>query len=307
MLINITETLTNHGFETSNIYDRSCFDLVARRELMLLLMKVLVNVDGFSVEQAQEIKQVAGTLLASPLLVGIKSKHEYLEEDVVYERHGIPVIGIETFRNLVVDNLYPEIFAGRGGYYVQINGKIVKEVREEQNMSLKELADLAHVSRETIYKYETGRARAHPETAMVLERILNMKITVSVNLFQVPSSEKTKIEKSEPRELVELGYGVIKTNRTPFDALAKPNQKESKDAEPLMANLDKHRNQKLLAKMAVNLRDLSNITGTEAAFILESRRDLNSIKGVPVVHHWEMEELKNSKDFMKLLKERRDN
>ncbi|MDP3066126.1 MAG: transcriptional regulator [Methanobacteriaceae archaeon] len=307
MLINITETLTNHGFETSNIYDRSCFDLVARRELMLLLMKVLVNVDGFSVEQAHEIKQVADTLLASPLVVGIKSKHEYLVEDVVYERHGIPVIGIETFRNLVVDNIYPEIFAGRGGYYVQIDGQIIKEVREEQSMSLKELADLAHVSRETIYKYETGRARAHPETAMILEGILNMKITVSVNIFQTPPSKKTKIGKSEPRELAELGYGVIRTKRTPFDALAKPDHNRSKNTELLMANLDKNRKQKLLAKMAVNLRDLSRITGTESAFILESRRDLNAIEGVPVVHNWEMEELKNSRDFMKLLKERRDN
>src|SRR5690606_6847223 len=115
--------------------------------------------DGFSLEQAQEIKMVANTLLASPLVVGVKSKNEYLEEDVVYERHGIPVIAMETFRNLIVDNLYPEVFAGRGGYYVQIDGQIIKELREEQDLSLKELADLAHVSRETIYKYETGRAR----------------------------------------------------------------------------------------------------------------------------------------------------
>ncbi|NYT18512.1 MAG: transcriptional regulator [Methanobacteriales archaeon] len=308
LISDITKTLTNHGFETSNIYDRSCFDLVARRELILLLMKVLVNVDGFSQEQAREIKMVANTLLASPLVVGVKSKNEYLEEDVVYERHGIPVIGMETFRNLIVDNLYPEVFAARGGYYVQIDGEIIKELREEQDLSLKELADLAHVSRETIYKYETGRARAHPETAMVLERILNMKITVSVNLFQVPiTAEDAKIRESEHPELEDLGYGVIKTNRTPFDALAKPDQTKSKDAQPIIANLDKQRNQKLLAKMAVNLRDISSITDTEAAFILATRRKLNSIEGVPVVHNWEMEELKNSRDFMKLLKERRDN
>ena len=48
VLLEITELLANHGFETSNIYDRSCFDMVARRELILLLLKVLINVDGFS-------------------------------------------------------------------------------------------------------------------------------------------------------------------------------------------------------------------------------------------------------------------
>ena len=81
IIIEINELLSNHGFDTSNIYDRSCFDLVARRELLLLLMKVLVNVDGFSAAHAQEIKRVARTFFASPLLVGLKSKNEVLEEE----------------------------------------------------------------------------------------------------------------------------------------------------------------------------------------------------------------------------------
>ncbi len=220
VLTEINDLLSKHGFDTSNIYDRSCFDLVARRELLLLLMKVLVNVDGFSIAHAEEIKRVAQIFLASPILIGLKSKNEVLEEDVVYERHGIPVISPTTLRNIVVEEIYPEIFADRGGYYVQIDGQIIKNVREEQNLSLKDLADQAHVSRETIYKYETGRVRAQPETAFLLESILDMKITLSVNLFQAPRHEKThESREGEPRELVDLGFGVINTNRTPFDAL----------------------------------------------------------------------------------------
>lgn len=57
VLTEINDLLSKHGFDTSNIYDRSCFDLVARRELLLLLMKVLVNVDGFSIAHAEEIKE----------------------------------------------------------------------------------------------------------------------------------------------------------------------------------------------------------------------------------------------------------
>ena len=79
VLVEITELLTSQGFETSNIYDRSCFDMIARRELILLLLKVLINVDGFSNQQAQEIKRLARTFLASPLSVGYKSKTEPLE------------------------------------------------------------------------------------------------------------------------------------------------------------------------------------------------------------------------------------
>lgn len=306
IIIEINELLSNHGFDTSNIYDRSCFDLVARRELLLLLMKVLVNVDGFSAAHAQEIKRVARTFFASPLLVGLKSKNEALEEDVVYERHGIPVIAPSTLRNIVVEEIYPEIFADRGGYYVQIDGQVIKQMREQQNLSLKDLADRAHVSRETIYKYETGRVRAQPDTAFLLESILDMRITLSVNLFAVPKDEDAaEIKKGEPRELVDLGFGVINTNRTPFDALAQA-EATSKKAEPLLTDLEKNRNQKVLNKMATNLKDLSDVIGTDAVFILENKKDTECIDGVPVVHSWEIGEMKNPAEFLKMLAERRE-
>ena len=61
---------------------------------------------------------------------------------------------MDTLKNIIIDNEYPEILADRGGYYVKINGDILQEARQDYHLSLKDLADLAHVSRETIYKYE---------------------------------------------------------------------------------------------------------------------------------------------------------
>lgn len=318
VLIEINDLLSNHGFETSNIYDRSCFDMVARKELELLLLKILINIDGFTGNQAEEIKKVADTFLASPLVVGIKSKNEYLEEDVIYERHGIPVIARETLRNMVVDQIYPEIFADRGGYYVRMDGEIIKQVRETQNISRKDLANKAHVSKETIYKYERGMVRAFPETAMMLESILNMKITLSVNLFTTPDFERKKdipdngIKSEIPVEnqanLQNLGFGVISTTRTPFDALAKKEteNKSTKNDSTVITNLEKNRNQQALKKMALNVKDLSGITGTNAVFLLEDKKSLKCIEGVPVVYNWEIKEMENSKEFLSLVKERRD-
>jgi len=317
VLIEINDLLSNHGFETSNIYDRSCFDMVARKELELLILKILINIDGFTGNQAEEIKKVADTFLASPLVVGIKSKNEYLEEDVVYERHGIPVIAKETLRNMVVDEVYPEVFADRGGYYVQMDGEIIKQVRESQNISRKDLADKAHVSRETIYKYERGMVRAFPETAMILESILNMKITLSVNLLTVPGFEKEKPEnsgnsKTKPQlavenqpNLVNLGFGIISTTRTPFDALAKQ-ESGGKNDSTVITNMEKNRNQQALKKMALNVRDLSGITETDAVFLLEGKKSLKCIEGIPVVHNWEIKEMENSKEFLRVVRERRD-
>jgi putative transcriptional regulator len=316
ILIEINDLLSNHGFETSNIYDRSCFDMVARKELELLLLKILINVDAFTGSQAEEIKKLASTFLASPIVVGIKSKNEYLEEDVVYERHGIPVIAKETFRNMVVDDVYPEVFADRGGYYVQMDGEVIKQVREAQNISRKDLANKAHVSRETIYKYERGMVRAFPETAMMLESILNMKITLSVNLFRTPELEKDKIKNSptnpqtnvkDQPNLANLGFGIISTNRTPFDAIAKQESEiKSGKNDTVITNMEKNRNQQALKKMAFNVKDLSEITGTDAVFLLEGKKSLKCIDGISVVHNWEINEMENSKEFLRLVRERRD-
>ncbi len=322
VLIEITELLSNHGFETSNIYERSCFDMVARRELILLLLKVLINVDGFSTQQAQEIKRLAHMFLASPLIVGYKSKTEPLEEDVVYERHGIPVVAPETLRNMVVDEVYPEILADRGGYYVNIDGEIIKEVREKENLSLKDLADMAHVSRETIYKYEHGMVRAFPETAMILESILNVRVTLSMDLLKAPESKSdifksSKVvsktsdpadsEQKEPKELIKLGFGVLPTYRTPFDAIAQTNYKLSPEREnTLLTNLEKNRNKQVLKKMALNVKDLSDITQKEAVFIMESKRMVECIEGIPAVNTDEICEMENCREFIRLLKERKN-
>ncbi len=311
VLLQINKLLSNYGFETSNIYDRSCFDMVARRELLLLLLKVFINVDGLSNIHAQEIKKLAQTFLGSPLIIGLKSKTEPLEEDVVYERHGIPVIAPETLRNMVVDEVYPDVLADRGGYYVPIDGKVIKEIREKENLSLKDLANLAHVSRETIYKYEHGIVRACPETAMILEDILNIKITLSINIFKAPklipeSNNEIINDAQEPKELVKLGFGVINTQRTPFDAIARANFTHSENDNTLLTNLEKKRNKQVLKKMAVNVKDLSDVTKNEAVFILENKRKMECIEGIPVIHTWEMDEIENCREFLRILKEKRE-
>ncbi|QUH22981.1 transcriptional regulator [Methanobacterium alkalithermotolerans] len=312
VLQEINNLLSNHGFETSHIYDRSCFDMVARKKLLLLLLKVLINIDSINGLQADAIKKVSSTFLGSPLIVGLKSKTEYLEEDVVYERHGIPVIGLETLKNMIIDEDYPEILADRGGYYVQVNGEALKDVREEYNLSLKDLANLAHVSRETIYKYEHGLVRACPETAMMLEDILNLKITISIDLFKVPDQKicADSLEKQNEGEsnlLIDLGFGVMPTQKTPFDALATMQKPTiSNNRNPLITNLDKKRNQKTLQKMAVNLKDLSIVTGSDAVFIMDRKKSFESLDGIPVVKSWEIGEMETPLELIKLIRERKE-
>lgn len=323
----ISQILLDQGFETSNIYERSCFDMAARKKLLLLLLKVFVNIDSINKENIHEIKKVAHTFLASPVIVGLKSKDEILEEDVVYERHGLPVIGVETLTNMLVYGEYPEIIADRGGYYVKVNGPLLREYRDEYDLSLKDLANLAHVSRETIYKYENGLVKSNPETAIILEEILNMKITLDIDILKVPnvddgintqSSSNTQTNEKSTEKLTNLGYGVISTKKTPFDALTKLNAKlnannqmtaipRNQDNTPVITNLEQNRNEKKLKRMAVSLKDISLITGSESAFIIDNKKFKENLDGIPIINSWEIKEMTEASDFLKLIRERNDN
>ena len=249
-------------------------------------------------------KQLANIFLASPIIIGEKSRNGALEEGVIYERYDIPAIGFDTLKNMIVYNEYPEILADRGGYFVKIDGNVIKQYREEYSMSLKDLANLAHVSRATMYKYENGIVRANTETAMILEEILNTKVTLDIDLLKQPQNDAIKYT-DDVNDLSKLGYGVISTNKSPFDAVAK--MKSSDKHSPLMANVEKNRSEKTLKRMAIPLKDLSMVTTSEPVFIINNDKIKESIGTVPVIKSWELKEFENSKELLKMIKERKEN
>ena len=305
MLHNIENLLTSQGFKTSDIYDQGSFDIVARKNLLILLLKTFLNIDSINEHNAHEMKQLANIFLASPIIIGEKSRNGLLEEGVIYERYDIPAIGFETLKNMIVYNEYPEILADRGGYFVKIDGNVIKQYREEYSMSLKDLASLAHVSRATMYKYENGIVRANTETAMILEEILNTKVTLDIDLLKQPQQKEEIKFSDDVNDLSKLGYGVLSTNKSPFDAVAK--MKSSDKDSPLMANVEKNRNEKTLKRMAIPLKDLSMVTTSEPVFIINNDKIKESIGTVPVIKSWELKEFENSKELLKMIRERKEN
>ena len=306
LLQQIENLLKSQGYKTSDIYEQGSFDIVARKNLLILLLKTFQNIDSINESNAHEMKQLANIFLASPIIIGARSRNGMLEEGVIYERYDIPTIGFDTLKNMILYNEYPEILADRGGYFVKIDGNVIKQYREEYSLSLKDLADLAHVSRATMYKYENEIVRANTETAMILEEILNTKVTLDIDLLKQPQPEDIKFSEGEDTiDLSKLGYGVVSTNKSPFDAVAK--MKSSNKHSPLMANVEKNRSEKTLKRMAIPLKDLSMVTTSEPVFIINNDKIKESIGAVPVIKSWELKEFENSKELLKMIKERKEN
>ena len=306
LLQNIEKLLKSQGYKTSDIYEQGSFDIVARKNLLILLLKTFQNIDSINESNAHEMKQLANIFLASPIIIGEKSRNGYLEEGVIYERYDIPTIGFETLKNMIMYNEYPEILADRGGYFVKIDGNVIKQYREDYSLSLKELADLAHVSRATMYKYENEIVRANAETAMILEEILNTKVTLDIDLLKQPKKEDIEFsDAGDTLDLSKLGYGVVSTSKSPFDAVAK--MRSSDEHSPLMANVEKNRTEKTLKRMAVPLKDLSMVTTSEPVFIINNEKIKESIGTIPVIKSWELKEFENSRELLKKIKERKEN
>ncbi|MBQ6512297.1 transcriptional regulator [Methanobrevibacter sp.] len=306
LLQQIESLLKSQGYKTSDIYDQGSFDIVARKNLLILLLKTFQNIDSINESNAHEMKQLANIFLASPIIIGEKSRNGVLEEGVIYERYDIPTIGFETLKNMILYNEYPEILADRGGYFVKIDGNVIKQYREDYSLSLKDLADLAHVSRATMYKYENEIVRANTETAMILEEILNTKVTLDIDLLKQPKIEDIKYsEGDDTLDLSKLGYGVVSTSKSPFDAVAK--MKSSDKHSPLIANVEKNRTEKTLKRMAIPLKDLSMVTTSEPVFIINNEKIKESIGTIPVIKSWELKEFENSKELLKMIKERKEN
>ena len=84
---------------------------------------------------------------------------------------------------------------------------------------------------------------------MILEEILNTKVTLDIDLLKQPQTDDIAFSNGDDTlDLSKLGYGVVSTNKSPFDAVAK--MKSSDKQSPLIANVEKNRTEKTLKRMS---------------------------------------------------------
>ena len=80
--------------------------------------------------------------------------------------------------------------------------------------------------------------------------------------------------------------------------------KKTSNNEILITNLERNRNISTLSKIAEKTNDISSITGHKALFVLKHEHEQNSIKNIPVIYTWELDNMEKNKDLEKLIKER---
>ena len=281
------------------------FDVVARRDEVLLLIKVLQNVDAFTRANATELKMIATTLDGSPLVIGGRSGSGKLEDGVVYSRFGVPILSVQTFMDFFEDGVPPFIFSAPGGLYVRIDANRLRRARQEKRISLGTLAEVAGVSRRTIQMYLDGMG-ATVDMAMRLEQFLGEPLVLPVDPFyytkEVASElsswdDLDRFEKDVFERLEELGYDVRPTIRCPFEAF-------TRDRELILLTAVGGHGTALDVKASM-VASLSRVTEKDSVLFVERETSRRSLRGTPLIARPELRRIRDRNRFIELIEERR--
>jgi len=183
--VHLGVALKEAGFQVSQICCSrpSCFDFAARKEDKTVLVKVNSDVDTFPAQSARELKVIAGRLSAASLIISQQAHGKPLEDDTVYSRNAVFVVTEKTIRNIVLQTANPLIYAGPGGYTVEVDGVLIEKRRKELGLSVGKLAAMVGVSRRTLYGYERGMTRASVASAYKLAKTLGVPVVKPINVL----------------------------------------------------------------------------------------------------------------------------
>ncbi|KQC03058.1 MAG: transcriptional regulator [Methanoculleus sp. SDB] len=199
------------------------FDLIARQDEQPLVIKVVAHIDSVTEEVAQDLSLIARCLKGTPLIVGERARDAELERGAIYLRYGIVAVNVSTLYDFLVEHIPPLVYASPGGLYVNINGELLRELREQQQMSLGDLAHVLGVSRRTISKYESGMGTTL-DIAVRIEEIFDTAIVEAIDLLSYESSPVghrfAPPSGSVPSDLERMGLKLHAMQRAPFQALA---------------------------------------------------------------------------------------
>jgi putative transcriptional regulator len=191
----LSVALKEAGFQVSQICCSrpSCFDFAAKKDDKPVLIKTHSDVDTFSPQDSNELKIIASHVSAASLIISQKTHDKPLEDDTVYSRHAIFVVTEKTIKNIALQTANPLVYAGPGGYFVEIDGALVEKRRKELGLSVGKLAEMISVSRRTLYGYERGMAKASVTSAYNLEKTLGILVVKPINVLEKTRKQRQRL------------------------------------------------------------------------------------------------------------------
>ena len=330
----VRQILESAGFYVTDAHHvrPTSFDLLARRDALLVILKVLKNIDALDPSEAERLLGLGQLFPAAPLVIGQTSGATELEPGVVYNRYGIPIVVEESLRDYLLKGLPPFLFSSPGGIFARIDGARLRELRIARQLSLGALAAVAGVSRRTIQLYEEG-AGAEVDIVERLESFLDEPIALALDLFLSSTPETPRRAGKPPREAPDesdrkapakgvarpagvpstgdpmrdtvfrqlggMGWEVVVTVRCPFDAFTHGATRNAE--EILLTSVGSLRTAQHRAEL---LLQLARVAEGHALYVVRDAPPHPTIEGLPLVSIEELRRHRDRAELVELLSER---
>jgi len=305
--VKAAETLLKEaGFTVSQrcISRPSCFDIAARKNKSIILIKFHKDIGCVSPRDSLELRIISENISASSLLISERTREKPLEDDTVYSRYNIMAVTSKTFENIVLRKIYPLIQAGPGGYYVEINGEAIKNRRQELGLSVGDVAEKIGISRRTLYGYERGMAKASVLAAYNLVCTLGVPIAKTVNIFEIYKNQKKQFI-SRARRIITGNkllqkifsklsrYDIVAVKKAPFDFLITIPEEQIK----ILGGVTEE-GENSLSQRVNEILSLSKVV--QAHPVLVTEKHPNSDMNISCIPSKEISKIKHPEDLCKL-------
>ena len=244
---------------------------------------------------------MAKHLLGRTILVGEKSRDQYLERGAVYFRYGIPTVSVPTLADCLLDGVLPLVYAAHGGLYVRIDGSLIRQLRLDRGISLGALGSRLGVSRRTISKYETENMDTSIDVAVKLEEIFEEEVILPVDLFKSgkPGEDKPEqITDNILQLLSKMGFEVFPTAQAPFNAVTRD--------EDLVVLTGISKFSQNMLKKAQLMSSLSTVARTHSAVIVEGESRVDCIGDTAIIEKRELDTIGRTSEFEDLVLEKQN-
>ncbi len=275
------------------------FDIAAKRDDRLLLVKVLANIDGLNESQAMSLRTISYFLSAHPFVVSGKSNRETLENNIIYSRFDIPVVTSELFMDILTnDNLSP-MRSAKGRHTIKVDPQLLREKRNELEMTMEQLADKIGISKKAMYEIEKSRVNPSEGTVEKLESVLSVNLKKPYEMENAPVTylkPKDDFQSKVSKEFSRIGIDNSSVYSAPFEIVGKENFS-------LITTLS--HNTKKVGLAASIVKKLSGVFSSKAVFIAKKSEDKN-VEGIPVVLESELPDIETGKEFSKIIEEKEE-
>ncbi|MCX6710262.1 MAG: helix-turn-helix domain-containing protein [Candidatus Woesearchaeota archaeon] len=273
--------LLQKGFIVKTL--KSAFDIVARDNERIILLKVLEDANSISPEYAEQMKKVSSCLHTTLLVIANKAG-ELLQNNVVYSRFGIYTVNFSTFRRCVDNNL-PMLKKSKAGLTARINAVRLRLERLNLGLSINELSKRIGVSKRMVQSYEKGDSDITLGRANKVYNIFGGNVFQKENLLNAKDSPYEKGSSIFARKYGRLGFDATETSKVPFDLIAR------KEKEVILT--------KVGDKPNPIISHFSKLIDADRLAIFDKKKP----KGIPALTKKEFLEFDEAAELIKFIKE----